>query len=386
MTARWLVVERSVQETSLGINLQRARWLAPLMAALNVLHVLAFYVRSTSPDLSPQVGRWIWAVIWLHAAMAVVMAVGTAVTHHLRYALRSNIRRWIPLALVCLAMFFAIALSAVDQWVTPNITPFLLFCFVASVVIYLPPTTSAWLYLTAGMAFVCTQGWTQVDAQILFSNRLNGVAICIMGWALSVLLWRKFTVIEQQQAQLEQINAVLQGKQRDLERLTRLDGLTGLFNRNTFVDLTRQELLRAQRQGTSTALLLLDLDHFKRINDTYGHPAGDAVLRHVATTALGTVRSTDLVGRLGGEEFIVLLPSTSIDAARRLAEKIRARLEASATQWESTAIPATASIGLAGTTASQNRDFESLYSEADAALYTAKSRGRNRVALGDQTM
>jgi diguanylate cyclase (GGDEF)-like protein len=192
-------------------------------------------------------------------------------------------------------------------------------------------------------------------------------------------LWRNFTTIQMQQDQLDRANSELQIKQRDLERLTRLDGLTGLFNRRTFVELSRQELMRGQRQGSATAILLFDLDHFKRINDTWGHPAGDAVLRNVATVAARAVRGTDLLGRLGGEEFIVLLPSTSIEAARKLAEKIRAHLQANPAAWEGHSIAATASIGVAGTTAAQKRDFDSLYHEADKALYLAKTRGRNRV-------
>jgi diguanylate cyclase (GGDEF)-like protein len=99
----------------------------------------------------------------------------------------------------------------------------------------------------------------------------------------------------------------------------------------------------------------------------------------VASTAGRTVRSTDLVGRLGGEEFIVLLPCTSVEAARRLAEKLRNQLQNAPTLWEKTRIPATASIGVSGTTANDNHDFDTLYREADKALYVAKTQGRNRV-------
>jgi diguanylate cyclase (GGDEF)-like protein len=222
-------------------------------------------------------------------------------------------------------------------------------------------------------------GVTQANPEQLLSNRLNGFVACAMGWALSVLLWRKFITIALQQAQLEKVNAELQSKQRDLERLTRLDGLTGLYNRRTFVELTDLELVRAQRQGSATAILLLDLDHFKRVNDTWGHPAGDAVLKNVASVVSKSVRSTDLVGRLGGEEFIILLPGTSVLAARKLAEKVRSRLEANPTLFEQTTIRTTASIGLAGTTAAEKREFDQLYNDADKALYAAKQRGRNQV-------
>jgi diguanylate cyclase (GGDEF)-like protein len=283
------------------------------------------------------------------------------------------------LGLMAAGMAFSILVVAIDQLVTPNITPFLITCTISALVIYLRPMASAGLYTAAYAAFFIALGTTQENAAQLLSNRLNGAAACAMGCALSVLLWRKFTVITQQQSQLEKANAALQQKQKELERLTRLDGLTGLYNRNTFVELTRQELMRAQRQSSATAILLFDLDHFKRVNDTWGHPAGDAVLKHVADLANSTVRSTDLVGRLGGEEFMVLLPGTSEGAARKLAEKLRSRLEETPVVWESTTITATASFGLAGTTAAEKRDFESLYNDADKALYLAKQRGRNRV-------
>ena len=107
--------------------------------------------------------------------------------------------------------------------------------------------------------------------------------------------------------------------------------------------------------------------------------AGDAVVKHVAALVARTVRSTDLVGRLGGEEFIILVPATNLVAARKLAEKVRARLEANPTPWQTTAIPATASIGIAGCTSAENLGFDRLYNDADKSLYIAKQRGRNQV-------
>jgi diguanylate cyclase (GGDEF)-like protein len=311
--------------------------------------------------------------------MGCTMAACGYLAHRLRYASRSVWGVWLPLAMVALALAFTILVVTVDQLVTPNITPFLMTCTIVSLVIYLRPLASLWMFLAAFTAFFFALGITQGDAAQLLSNRLNGIAASVMGWSLSVLLWRNFTTIRMQHAQLEKANADLQVKQRQLERLTRLDGLTGLYNRNTFVELARQELERAQRHGTDTTILLMDLDYFKKVNDTWGHPAGDAVLRHVSAQANATVRSTDLVGRLGGEEFIVLLPGTSVIAARKIAEKLRTTLEANPTTWEQGSIPTTVSIGIAGTSAAEKRSFDSLYSEADKCLYLAKQRGRNRV-------
>lgn len=103
------------------------------------------------------------------------------------------------------------------------------------------------------------------------------------------------------------------------------------------------------------------------------------MLKNVATVANSAVRATDLVGCLGGEEFIILLPNTSLDAARRLAEKLRAHMQQSPTPWEKSSITTTVSIGVASTTAAQQHDFDHLYSTADKALYSAKALGRNRV-------
>jgi diguanylate cyclase (GGDEF)-like protein len=263
--------------------------------------------------------------------------------------------------------------------VTPAITPFLTGAIATSLLVYLRPGTSVWIFAAAYGLFAYAIGLTQADAQLLLSNRINGLAAAVMAWALSVLLWRKFTTITLQQALLEKANADLETKQRELQRLTRLDGLTGLYNRSTFAELTRQELARAQRQGSATSILLLDLDLFKHVNDTWGHPAGDAVLKNVAVVANSAVRATDLVGRLGGEEFIILLPNTSLEAARRLAEKVRAQMQQSPTPWEKTSITTTVSIGVASSTAAEQRDFDHLYTTADKALYSAKERGRNRV-------
>jgi diguanylate cyclase (GGDEF)-like protein len=235
------------------------------------------------------------------------------------------------------------------------------------------------MYLTAFAAYFFALSLTQSNPEQLLSNRLNGVTAGILGWALTILLWRNFSTITHQQRQLAEVNAALQDRQTELEHMTKRDGLTGLFNRRTFVELTERELARARRQGGATALLLLDLDFFKGINDTQGHPAGDAVLRHVAALLANTVRGTDLVGRLGGDEFIVLLSDTTSAAAHLVAEKLRRRIAAHPAVWQESTIATSVSVGLSATAADRPASFESLYSDADLALYEAKRLGRDQV-------
>ena len=165
----------------------------------------------------------------------------------------------------------------------------------------------------------------------------------------------------------------------DLRRLARRDGLTGLLNRTALMGDGEQHLAQSLHQQRPFAAMLLDLDHFKRINDTRGHPVGDEVLHHAARTLQRSLRGRDrLLGRYGGEEFVLLLPDTGMEQAMALAERLRATLEASPLHREGGPIVITASIGVAVADAASG--LESLLARADAALYRAKAAGRNRVA------
>ena len=166
-------------------------------------------------------------------------------------------------------------------------------------------------------------------------------------------------------------------------RLAHRDHLTGLASRHRFEDALDAELRRADRWGGPVTLLLGDLDDFKRVNDTYGHPAGDAALRHFATVLRESVREIDLPARLGGEEFAVILPATDSGGARRLAERIRAELEARPVPIRGgDTVALTASWGVA--TAPPRGEGAALLSAADLALYRAKRDGKNTVAFANE--
>jgi diguanylate cyclase len=378
-TARWRAEDALVAVDATGVNMFRLRMLWKVGVVFNGLLLVGFLWRLLDTSLPPAVAHWNVRLVWAHAfIVSAGLAMGWLI-HRAGQIRHARMASWLVTANAALIMVDGLILVAVDQPITSNITAYLIACLVAGGVVYLRPRVAGVVYALSYVVFFKVIGWTQMNPELVLSNRVNGFAACILGCVCSCFIWRQFCTITLQQRQLEKANAELSQKQRDLERLTRQDGLTGLFNRTTFAELSRRELDRAQRQGSATTILLLDLDHFKRVNDTWGHPAGDAVLRHAATLASTTVRSTDLVGRLGGEEFIVLLPNTSIDLGRRIAEKIRQRLEASVVVWEGNRIPITASFGLSSTTAVEKRDFDHLYTEADKALYLAKQRGRNRV-------
>jgi len=163
-----------------------------------------------------------------------------------------------------------------------------------------------------------------------------------------------------------------------LERLAVTDGLTGLMNHRKFQERLAEEFLRASRHTAVFSMLLGDIDYFKRVNDTYGHPAGDAVLKAVAGAMTKAARKVDLVARYGGEEFAVLLVQTDLAQAPIFAERIRKAVAEMKIVWQGQVIPVTISIGIATNTVDA-ADREGLIAAADRALYAAKHSGRNRV-------
>ena len=168
---------------------------------------------------------------------------------------------------------------------------------------------------------------------------------------------------------------------KDRERQTELavrDGLTNLYNRRAFNDLLVQAVAREDRQNGRLSLILLDLDHFKKLNDTYGHPAGDEALRATARVLTEHLRKGDQAARYGGEEFVVILPGTDQEGALHLAEKLRGALEKHRLVYEGARIAISASFG-AAMWPGDGKEPEALLGAADRALYASKQAGRNRV-------
>jgi two-component system, cell cycle response regulator len=159
------------------------------------------------------------------------------------------------------------------------------------------------------------------------------------------------------------------------------DLLTGLANRGVTIDAIRRESSRQARESGSFGIILLDLDHFKTINDTWGHLCGDAVLKETARRMVQAVRPYDTVGRYGGEEFLVVAPSSDGAGAMVLAERIREAIQSTPVTTEAGAIRVTASCGVAATAGTALLDTHGLLHQADEALYLAKERGRNRSEL-----
>jgi diguanylate cyclase (GGDEF)-like protein len=164
-----------------------------------------------------------------------------------------------------------------------------------------------------------------------------------------------------------------------VRRMASRDGLTGLYNRRAFDERLTEEVSRHRRAGADFTLLMFDIDHFKNINDTHGHEAGDEVLRNVAAVIRTTVRLTDFAARYGGEEFAVILINTGLKQAEILAERLRLAVARSCCGPRGAEIRATVSIGIARCASGDDKSAATLVGRADAALYQAKNNGRNQV-------
>ncbi|MGD8913414.1 MAG: diguanylate cyclase [Candidatus Thiodiazotropha sp.] len=169
----------------------------------------------------------------------------------------------------------------------------------------------------------------------------------------------------------------LQQANQQLEHLSRTDRLTQLFNRGYWQECLEHEFKRAQRTGVVSSLVIFDIDHFKNINDSYGHQAGDDVIRITAQKLMDTQRNTDISGRYGGEEFVNILVDTHEDGALFFAERLRKKIEALIIEYGQSSIKYTVSLGIAEYR-SDMKDYNEWLECADRALYVAKSSGRNQ--------
>jgi two-component system, cell cycle response regulator len=190
---------------------------------------------------------------------------------------------------------------------------------------------------------------------------------------------RSMLRIKRLQDELDNKNRELEFANRKLRKLSITDGLTGLFNHRHIHELLRDEFERTRRSGDPLSVAMVDLDRFKQVNDTYGHPTGDVILYETARILKETAREIDMVGRYGGEEFIVVLPDTGEEEAAQFAERVRSTVGEYVFRDDATEVRMTLSAGVAAHPGDDTDGPDHLLRRADQALYAAKENGRNQV-------
>jgi diguanylate cyclase (GGDEF)-like protein len=210
-----------------------------------------------------------------------------------------------------------------------------------------------------------------------------GAAVSFLALFLVLQIVLNARTVLERERRLVEIAADLRETSAELERLARVDQLTGVLNRGAFFDRLGTEFRRTRRYERPLSVLMIDIDHFKSLNDRHGHATGDAVLAACARLMASSLRESDELGRYGGEEFAAFLPETKLVDAATVAEKLRAAVEALGIEpidASGSPIHVTISVGVAGLPDLTVADHEALVRRADDALYNAKRSGRNRIA------
>ncbi|MDT8990171.1 diguanylate cyclase [Curvibacter sp. APW13] len=378
-----LVDSAQVQPEATAEGLRRFRIFAALTVAVN-LGYMAYFWFLLPRAASELLKRYNSTIGWIHAVCALGMLLSWIWCHYLtrRPEIPPIHARVAQLLVAGWALAFGTALSVADQWVGSNTTNYVMVSLMVAMLALLRPFAATLLFVGAYFIMYQALALTQTDPAMLEMARSHSFGGTVMSLAASIVMWRQYVHAALLRRQLTQSNATLQKKQEELSYLATHDPLTGLRNRRAFMQEAEHELSRALRYPCETGILVADLDHFKRVNDRHGHPAGDAVLRHFATLLRTQLRDSDIAARIGGEEFIVLLPGTGAIGTVAVAEKIRASIETTPVLFEGQQIDITASIGVSCLPAHQACTIEALYAQADQALYRAKTGGRNQVVEG----
>lgn len=359
-----------------------------------------FFFEQSNHGGRPVVPTWGWARLcqgagWLLLAIGAVGVVPEGLALPIAYGLvfagvaweagaaweRAGRLRWRRAVIPALALGIAAFLLC---WL---IDPIGLRAVAASLVL-------AGFYLALAAAFA--RGWATASMLQRFLALATTVLALVVGARGALVLlapagwgWMTSDMLRQFHSGALYLLALLGGfgwlllgrerEQAELARLEVVDPLTDVPNRRGFFQALVPWMALARRPGQPTALVVLDFDHFKRINDSYGHPAGDVVLAHLINACKGQLRDSDLLGRLVGVEFAILLPRTSLDDAAMVAERMRAAIEGERVKTERAMISLTASFGV--TTIRPDDSTVTLLARADEALRVAKKAGRNRIEV-----
>lgn len=371
-------VNNSVMNDVVLINIKRIFYASIIAMPISLAHIIIFSMNISSGDEKET--KWRMGIIISHIMLFFIMGILGCLCLFLRKKEKINLlMRLIQNLTIVIILIFGAVIVSIDQLVTPNITPFLVACTITGVVFLIRPLVVIIAYFGTFITFYYAIGLTQMDKSILLSNRVNGITAMGIGICLSLILWKtnvsnilqKRFILKQQQELAE--------KNEELEYLAFYDSMTGLYSRRRLEELLKNEIFVIRRYGHQSCIIMLDIDNFKKINDNYGHPIGDMVIKQIAYILKENIRETDAVSRWGGEEFLILLPHTSLSEATSIAEKLRKFIEDENMFIKEREVQFTASFGVTGLSGDKNDSLELAYKDADKALYLAKERGRNCV-------
>lgn len=359
------------------INLRRISLTSLLAMPVHLASFILFWL--TVPDQPAEI-VWRQSIMITHASLFIIM---------LTMALLANLPAWLQAGPAMRAMHYIMMVVIMaggllvvwfDQLVGDSIVVYILVCLLCGL-LYLNSPRISFLYYSLGyLAFFIILGYSQAEPHRLLAARVNGLVAAAIGLGASVVMWRQNCLNAMQRKQISEQQDLLLLKNQELEKMAFLDPLTALPNRRYFDEVVKKEVAQIRRSARQSCLIILDVDHFKNVNDTFGHTTGDEVLCQMAKLLQNSLRQTDMIARFGGEEFIILLPDTQLASGGQVADKLRQQIENRIFRAEGHAIRITASFGVAQLRLPQ-RMPSNYYAECDKALYQAKQKGRNRVEI-----
>ncbi len=377
-------INHAILDEISSININRIYLSAFIAVPLNVAHILFFWF--SFPSSSGDQYLWRLGIIMCHSAFAIIMSVLSAISYYIKQRdSMPPMTKFVEYTSILTLFAMGIFVVVIDQLMTVAITPFLVVCIIVGLVYLITPKLSAIFYGLAYLAYFFGLSITQTDQALLLTTRLNGLTVVCIGFFLSILLWKNTLSNLQQKQTISQQEQALIDKNRELEYLAYYDQMTGVYNRRRFEELLNRELSLMKRYVYPSCLVMLDIDNFKEINDAYGHPVGDEVLKKIATTLTKNLRETDILARWGGDEFLILLSHTQLKNGRKVVEHLRELIESLVLTASETPIKITSSAGVVELISDEAHAYENAYNRADAALYQAKKKGRNRVEVVENT-
>lgn len=357
-----------VDEESVKKNIFRIRFFTIIEIIIHLF--LIFYFQFLVSPYGENQLIWKNGIIALHATMLII-----ATLVHIIVVLSNKNNYLKKLAFVqyiyfMTILFGVVLIVTVDQLVTTNITPFVIATLAFGGIFYVRPKDAIIIYSVIYLLFYFALPILDLPSNIISTNRVNGFSVIFIGLGIALINWNNHYNDFFQKKEIA-------SQKKQLEELAYYDPLTKIPNRRLLDIEVKKEIENLKRYNTNSSIIILDIDYFKKINDTYGHPAGDVILRDFAQLVKENIRKTDTIARLGGEEFVILLPKTDIDRGNFVAEKIRKMVMKSHFDIGDQKIQVTASFGVA----ELPRDSENYYQNADRALYKAKENGRNQVQV-----
>ena len=349
------------------INIKRIFYLSLIIIPMRIMNIILF---TSNTSLSRV---WQRSIIASHVIILIFWIGLLFIVYSLKNKAQPNttihtIQYLAPISI----MASGIIIVTIDQLVTTNITPFLLVSIVVGMVFLIRPIISAMIFFSSYIVYYYSIALTITNEQLLLSNRANGTTIVGIGFLMSVIIWHYNYVNITQKHRIQE-------QQKQLEEMAYYDQLTNLHNRHFFYKVIKKEFSLMKRYGYESIIIILDVDDFKNVNDTYGHLVGDQLLKQLAQLILNNIRESDTIARYGGEEFIILAPRTNLEAGTILANKLKDIIAETPFIINQYVIHITASFGVSPVQLNEGQEFEDFFSIADEALRLAKIYGKNRV-------